>query len=221
MGSIWENGWLADTVIPTTGSANPYGSFDAMRAAIWSAMVAGRDQDFNRVEGSAFSSILAAPALATVDFEPGDDSPLRELVKCNIFDWCVQFLKNNSAFRIGGRELQEYFIESENSKEIDAHALREALMQRDRVNVRRRMVITSEGYVGMVLETVHKNDLIVALLGCTMPMALRPIPTLNHDGEVSKRFEVVGECYIHGLMEGQAMEWLEKGEVDLQDIAIC
>ena len=97
-------------------------------------------------------------------------------------------------------------------KKIDRVHLMDALMQRDRINVGRRLFTTIKGYLGMALETSQKGDVICVLLGCTTPIALRP---------VGNRFRYVGECYLHGLMEGKAMEWLDSGVCQLEDIVLC
>ena len=48
------------------------------------------------------------------------------------------------------------------------------------------------------------------LFGCSMPVVLRE--DLGEDGGKGKgRWRVVGECYIHGLMEGKGLGMLERG----------
>ncbi|KAI4137992.1 MAG: hypothetical protein LQ341_004869, partial [Variospora aurantia] len=49
--------------------------------------------------------------------------------------------------------------------------------------------------IGLALDTCRENDCIASLLGCESPMVLRP----TADGY----YTVVGECYVHGLMEGE------------------
>ena len=223
LGTLWaHNSWPPDTILPPTGSANAYGSFQAARTAIWSSMLTSRTVDFDVVRGDASAALLATPALAAAHFLPGDDSPLRALTKTHIFACCVRYLKNNAALRIAGHALREYLITDMRPADVDARVLREALMQSDRVNIQRRMVVTRKGYVGMVPEATRESDVIVALLGCSMPMVLRPVRSPDDDdGRGREQFQVVGECYVHGLMDGQAMAWLEEGEVKLEDITLC
>ncbi|KAL8928745.1 MAG: hypothetical protein Q9208_001523 [Pyrenodesmia sp. 3 TL-2023] len=62
----------------------------------------------------------------------------------------------------------------------------------------RAFIITSnKGMIGLAPDTCRENDCIVILLGCESPMVLRP----TNDGY----YTVVGECYVHGLMEGEAL----------------
>ncbi|KAL8987174.1 MAG: hypothetical protein Q9177_003592 [Variospora cf. flavescens] len=64
--------------------------------------------------------------------------------------------------------------------------------------VGRAFILTQkEGLIGMAPEACRENDCIVVLLGCQSPIVLRP----TDDGS----FIVVGECYIQGLMDGEAL----------------
>ena len=77
-------------------------------------------------------------------------------------------------------------------------------MQRDRINLERKLVTTGRGYVGMALENVPKEtDVVAVLLSCSTPLILRPAQSCNN-GEV--RWKIVGECYLHGIMNGEAMQ---------------
>lgn len=62
----------------------------------------------------------------------------------------------------------------------------------------RAFIITAnKEIVGLAPDTCRKNDCIAVLLGCESPMVLRP----TDDGH----YTVVGECYVHGLMESEAL----------------
>jgi hypothetical protein len=56
---------------------------------------------------------------------------------------------------------------------------------------------TREGYIGFAPSGVKAGDIICVLLGCDVPMILRP----NEE----ERFSIVGECYCHGIMDGAAL----------------
>ncbi|KAI9772823.1 MAG: hypothetical protein M1840_008705 [Geoglossum simile] len=211
MGCMWSSGWSPDTVVQTTGSVNPYGSLEAVRDAIWKALVANRNIDGEPLHED-YSSLLATPSLQDTLDEPG---PLAELCQSNIFQWFVNSLQGDSAFEICGRQLREYFIDARSppNHNIDPVLLRDALMQRDHITVRRRIITTGRGYVGMASETVQKDDIICVLLGCSVPVVLRQVD--------KDSFEYVGECYVHGVMEGEAMQWLKTGECQLEDFVLC
>ena len=60
----------------------------------------------------------------------------------------------------------------------------------------RSFVKTEEGYIGIMPRNTLVGDLVCVLLGCQMPMLLRP--TIN------SQYRVVGPCYVDGLMNGEA-----------------
>lgn len=63
------------------------------------------------------------------------------------------------------------------------------------VTMWRRLFDTTAGYLGLGLRDVQQGDSVCILNGCQFPMVLR------QHGEFWK---VVGEAYVHGLMDGEA-----------------
>ncbi|KAL8825859.1 MAG: hypothetical protein Q9170_007629 [Blastenia crenularia] len=61
----------------------------------------------------------------------------------------------------------------------------------------RNFLITREGYIGLAPSATKPGDQIGILLGCPVPIALRPVD----DG----CFIVVGPCYLHGFSKGEAL----------------
>ena len=212
LGCQWTGGWSTDTVIPSTSRSNPYGSFGGIREAIWKSMVACHRLPSEPLDAD-YSSLLATPALATITLP--EQSPVKDVVDSGVFEYCVRFLKGNADLHIGGRRMEEYYWNDINADEIDAVHLRDALMQRDRINLGRRLVTTGRGYIGMALESVvRETDVVAVLLGCSTPLILRSAQSCDN-GEV--RWKIVGECYLHGTMNGEAMQW----GVEIQDIVLC
>ncbi|KAH7417000.1 hypothetical protein BKA64DRAFT_285072 [Cadophora sp. MPI-SDFR-AT-0126] len=62
---------------------------------------------------------------------------------------------------------------------------------------------TTDGYMGIGSMNMHLGDLIVVLFGGEVLFILRS------EGE---NYSLVGECYVHGLMDGEAMAMLASGE---------
>jgi hypothetical protein len=56
--------------------------------------------------------------------------------------------------------------------------------------------VLSEGYIGLLPQRVKIGDIIAIFHGCDAPFVLRPAGAEGH-------FQLVGECYIHGIMEGE------------------
>lgn len=61
----------------------------------------------------------------------------------------------------------------------------------------RCFVTTQEGYVGLAPLASKAGDQICIILGCRSPLVLRPT--------TEGTYTVVGECYIHGLMQDEAL----------------
>ncbi|MCJ1401431.1 hypothetical protein MMC11_004644 [Xylographa trunciseda] len=53
---------------------------------------------------------------------------------------------------------------------------------------------------GLAPERAREKDMICILYGCTVPVVLR-----EHRVGLDSYFEFIGECYIHGMMDGEAM----------------
>jgi hypothetical protein len=75
----------------------------------------------------------------------------------------------------------------------------------------RRLMTTNEGHIGMVPCRAQKGDQIWVLLGCSIPLILR-----RWENKVS--FQVIGECYLHGYMNGKAQEEVRNGKLKIVDI---
>jgi hypothetical protein len=66
--------------------------------------------------------------------------------------------------------------------------------------LRRKVLISSGGFFGVVPESVKVGDHIFLLPGAEFPVVLRKHPT------EAVEYQFVGEGYLHGLMHGQGME---------------
>lgn len=76
----------------------------------------------------------------------------------------------------------------------------------------RRLFTTMQNYIGLGPRALREGDQIWILFGSKVPYVLRV---------KGQQYQVVGECYVHGLMNGEA--WLEeKGDHLLaEDIELC
>ena len=61
----------------------------------------------------------------------------------------------------------------------------------------RRLVMMANGLFGLVPEGTRPGDIICVLLGCGVPLVLRP--------DEGPTFKVVGECYADGAMSGEPL----------------
>lgn len=67
----------------------------------------------------------------------------------------------------------------------------------------RKFFTTKKGYFGVRPTCMKKNDLVCVLYGGRVPF-LRPKNDFCH---------LVGECYVRGIMDGEAIMILEAGQL--------
>ncbi|KAI4213183.1 MAG: hypothetical protein LQ351_004129 [Letrouitia transgressa] len=78
--------------------------------------------------------------------------------------------------------------------------------------VNRKFFITAEGWMGTGPPTTKQNDLVVVLNGGLVPYVLRPTGSeMSHAETMYSEFTILGDCYVHGIMYGEAMDRLDAG----------
>lgn len=214
-------GGYAEELVPTSENnvANAYGSVEALREAIW--RTAGGDRD-------VVGAIPAPPAYAILlstemleeryRFNPltaAAASPGESDTDAGPNPW-AGWARKNSAFRIAGRPLGEYFARAglehaaEGVRRQTVCDGRDAAKRFSNACWSRRMVVTTRGYVGYVPWYAARGDCVAVLPGCSFPVLLRPVePADGGDWwtEGEKVFKLVSPCYIHGIMNGES--WAE------------
>lgn len=65
-------------------------------------------------------------------------------------------------------------------------------------SVGRRLIISDNGYMGIVAPNTERGDLICILFGGEVPFILRAVE--------GGRYRLIGECYVHGIMDGEALD---------------
>jgi hypothetical protein len=60
----------------------------------------------------------------------------------------------------------------------------------------RRFMSTTAGRVGLAHWAAEQGDKICVLLGCSVPLIIR------REGK-EDRYELIGECYVHGKWKGK------------------
>jgi hypothetical protein len=71
-----------------------------------------------------------------------------------------------------------------------------------RASGNRRVCVTKNGYVGLVPQLSMRGDMVAVVLGAQTPFLVRRV---KGTAEMNI-FQLVGECYIHGIMDGEALE---------------
>jgi hypothetical protein len=66
----------------------------------------------------------------------------------------------------------------------------------------RRLFHTSKGYLGLGPALLQAGDIVSVLAGGTVPFVLRQD---SRSSPSKRRFQLVGEAYVHGIMHGEAV----------------
>ncbi|KIM93997.1 hypothetical protein OIDMADRAFT_149627 [Oidiodendron maius Zn] len=78
--------------------------------------------------------------------------------------------------------------------------------------VSRTFFVSRQGYIGLVPEISKEGDIICVFAGADVPHVIREA------GDRSYTF--VGECYVHGLMNGEAMDLVRDEKLEMKDIIL-
>ena len=68
----------------------------------------------------------------------------------------------------------------------------------------RKIFVSKQGYVGLSAHSVRPGDQICVLFGVSTPYIVRP-------SSISGEYLFLGECYVNGLMNGEAIQLWEEG----------
>jgi hypothetical protein len=68
----------------------------------------------------------------------------------------------------------------------------------------RRFATTSRKAFALVHPNAKQGDLVCIFLGAEVPFVIRRKDSGSGSG--NEEFELVGQCYVHGLMEGQGLQ---------------
>ena len=89
-------------------------------------------------------------------------------------------------------------------KAAGAHAGEDWSRAANGASKNRKFARTKMGYYVLGPKVMEEGDIVCVLFGGKMPFCLRPW---------SDQYLLVGECYVHGFMDGEAMEMMRRGEV--------
>ncbi|KAH8755807.1 heterokaryon incompatibility protein-domain-containing protein [Diaporthe sp. PMI_573] len=86
-------------------------------------------------------------------------------------------------------------------------------------SLERSFVFTENGRMGLAPSWCKVGDAIAIMAGGIVPIVLRPAGEVSgQEGAAIPVFEVVGEAYVHGVMDGQAFAASGRAEGEFDDI---
>ena len=208
----------SDRKYPQNGPrrTSTYGSESATREVFWRTIVANTDRS-NQPAPMEYCTVLE-PSIWNIGIHGVDD---------NIYG-LKDFYHRNKSLMIFNQTLSQLIYGPKVTRiqklkkqlRTTGRLLRETPLQRDatlramRVLGWRRLVTTYGGYLGLVPAGAIVGDVIAVIMGCDVPLVLRPVM-----GETS-RFTLIGECYVHGIMSGEVAELLEQGKCKMAQVSI-
>lgn len=213
--------------VQPTATANPYGDDEAVAHALIHTIFANPTWG-----GSAGASLFRIPWIGQdpslyfnskgeLDFTPKDLEVIEQLklkgwgaALGKRFIYMEYFRRRLSQFRFGNKRFQDFFDTEITQCNIPAQRFKLDIATILGASLRRRLVTLSTGHFGAAPVTIRPGDAIYVVLGCSIPIVLRP------EGE-DGYFNVIGECYVDGLMNGEAMAGADQGEYDIRDIVLC
>ncbi|KAH4085891.1 hypothetical protein HBH46_207640 [Parastagonospora nodorum] len=134
------------------------------------------------------------------------------------FRW-ERFREAIDGFGLGEWRFGEFF-DNDIPADADEYDYTEVYACSERSAMRRRFITTKAGYMGWAPDNmygrakdqVRVGDLIGIVLGCSTPLVIRP----NGDA-----FQVLGEAYVHCVMDGEAMSGLASDQYKLRELIFC
>jgi hypothetical protein len=118
----------------------------------------------------------------------------------------AQWFQHNKSLRVQGSTLEDLcknMPPSTYKKELEDGEDGFYSRMRDTIGpsqMAKRLVTTHHGFIGMAPRRAQSGDIVCVLFGCSVPVVLRK---RQDDNET---WEFIGECYLHGFMEGQILE---------------
>ena len=198
---LWILAQFQHTVLSEWQIMHPYWSPDGLKSAFWQSVFAGRTtygSDENKIDelkdhSSWFPHIPP-------HWEPRPSSQLTSLENRSVRDWgkglydlCdgpFDVIDTYDPFKQYRPEYWHY------------RSFRPSLQPKYITN--RQLFVTKKGYVGVGPPGIKMGDCVVLMVGGDVPFMLRSV------GAVQNENELLGDCHVHGIMEGQAYDtWLE------------
>ncbi|CAN9446056.1 unnamed protein product [Alternaria alternata] len=145
-----------------------------------------------------------------VNFRP--ISKWRELLQSSYFQKFDEFRKHNQDFHIGGQSFQSFFPPDHPKgikPKVLLHHLRLAVLSLEQ----RALITTESGRLGLAPAAVRQGDVVAILFGCSFPLVLRPC--------FDDMYQVIGECYVHELMDGRMFSQERDGQVPQREFVLC
>jgi hypothetical protein len=211
--------WFEKSIIQAEQWNSVYGNHEETSNALYRTLLLDRVKDGEKAS-NRHSAILHLPST----FESARKQFARlgwnwlSRQEWYYFRW-EEFRSINANFRLRDERLAEFFTDTvpPDASEDD---FTEVYCCFDRTSIGRIFMLTAKGYMGWApdntfgtdIDQVRQGDMVAILFGCSTPIIIRPS---------GPHFQVLGDAYVHGLMDGEAMDMLQAGTFKTQQFTFC
>ncbi|KAF7919100.1 uncharacterized protein EAE98_009420 [Botrytis deweyae] len=191
----------------STTNNSRYPSKNDLFHAIWRTLVSSRTTHDTKATSASGAVYLTFKSVTI----PKENWLLEDVWKWKELDEIRLFYANNAMLKVAGKSLSDWINLALPVFEPNLDASVKGVKNEIRYlpyHVKstlrnQRFLVTASGYIGYVPNETKRGDTICILYGMDVPVVLRK----NQD----KTFEVIGPCYVHGVMEGELMNDLQNG----------
>ncbi|KAF8856023.1 hypothetical protein BDZ45DRAFT_675824 [Acephala macrosclerotiorum] len=123
---------------------------------------------------------------------------------------------DNLVFLTGGEfpNIPEEWLDLGDNLPWDKRLEAEYMQQKRKCQNMRKLVIIHPNGLGLAPDSVAIGDEVWILAGSQVPFILRSV-----DGSL-RRYKLIGEAYVHGIMHGEGMEGLHLNQLDSRQILL-
>jgi hypothetical protein len=190
-------------------NTNAYG--EKISEALWRSLVGDRDRLGNLATPS-YSCLLDSSIL---DCRHGPSlhghRTSMESLLGNLHLW----IRRNADFVLRPKKPLKHFLRDVKVLDNQLELYQDCVARMSEFMWYRRLITTERGYIGNAPRPVRRGDVVGVLFGCCAPLILRPDPDVDGDC-----FEIVAECYLQGIMDGEIVRGIQEGTYEVQDILI-
>lgn len=207
--------WDKQRIIQCPSWRSAYGDSKATSSALWHTLLLSIVAKGERAQ-QCHSALLSLPSSFLAALPQFQSKGWDWLVgqRGYYFKW-EKWRSAHDYFMLGEERLRSFFTDiiPQDAEEL---TYTEVYRSSQRAVQQRRFMLTKNGYFGWgpdnMFETDQSKELrvgdkIAILFGCSTPLVIRP---------AGDKFEVVGEAYVQGFMDGEALVLMESGACYIQ-----
>ncbi len=206
--TFWDIIGSQSSITPPSTVSNAYDTEYAARKALYRSLIMAGKEEVEDGESTDWEQLLDIPSSVPSWYN-------EKLQKKH--ESIREFLTLNKGLQVLGHELEEWLSsDKDHTSEPSAAPQIEKFYSRLlTVQSSRRLMTTAQGRIGVAPKAAKQGDIICIFFGSTVPMAVRPIPDFEHT------FFLVGECYVEGMMDGDALGLVANNLSPLERFVLC